>query len=234
MKESSIDANLVQVRAFLSRVYEVIGPEVLKLTSPSELEASIFSVCNEEFDFENKELTIRLDYRKLKKLSSKEKLFIYILLRLLSLDRPDNFKTSFFLFDEYLEKINFLENDEYFYYKHITDNQFLYIFDVKLDKKHCFNNTCRILYSKLGNTIQGKYSLESIFLQFLLPRPFVTLKTKPKRLIRHKGYRDHGSLGTELSRTLKDQSSDYTFREREEELERERQEIESFLEGSSY
>jgi hypothetical protein len=38
-------------------------------------------------------------------------------------------------------------------------------------------------------------------------------KQKPKKLQRHKGYRDHGSLGSDYSKTRKQQSTDWTVRE---------------------
>jgi hypothetical protein len=35
-------------------------------------------------------------------------------------------------------------------------------------------------------------------------------KQRPKKAQRHKGYRDHGSLGSDFSKTRRDQSHDWT------------------------
>lgn len=83
----------------------------------------------------------------------------------------------------------------------------------------------------LGQLYQNQYSIEQIFDQLILRNPKECYKRLQKRVQRHKGYRDKGSLGTDYSRTLKDQSTDWSIREKILQKEKDREDLLDLLLG---
>jgi hypothetical protein len=59
-----------------------------------------------------------------------------------------------------------------------------------------------------GKQLTLKEYIESFQIVYTIRR-----KRKPKRNIRRRGYKDHGSLGSEYSHTLKDQANSEEFQE---------------------
>lgn len=164
-----------------------------------------------------------------KDFSGKEKVFIYTILRLLSIQDQ---RFGYLLFDlqELLRKRGF-DSDRYFYLQSLTDAQFAYELDCKVDKR---NPERRYFYRQLS----GKFGRNQVSFQELLSEYFFNdiielYRRLAKRRTRHKGYRDHGSLGSEFSKTLKQQSSDWSLRESEEQKKKSRQDLIEYLQAFS-
>lgn len=87
-------------------------------------------------------------------------------------------------------------------------------------------------YLENGSQRQENSALEQI--TKTLPRKFFFRKSTVKRIQRKRGYTDHGSLGSEISQTLRDQLSDWSvtevFRQKFEERQSFNDTI-SFLQG---
>jgi hypothetical protein len=162
-----------------------------------------------------------------KDFTSKEKCFIYEVLRLASIEDP---RLRYLMEDlRGLLRQRGYQNDRYFYLESLTDNQFAYEIDCKLTPR---TESRRSYYRKLS----GKFGKQKFTLQEILSKYFFTdfielQRRKPKKKIRHKGYRDHGSLGSEFSRTLKQQAGDWSIRESEERKIKKKQDIIDFLQG---
>lgn len=84
----------------------------------------------------------------------------------------------------------------------------------------------KFLLNKKEITLRELISSPNIYFDF-----FVLPKRVPKEIQRHKGYRDHGSLGSEFSRTLRDQADDWSLREEEELREKEEADLHDFRLG---
>lgn len=154
----------------------------------------------------------RVEPKIFEELSAKERLFFYEVMRLYSI----RYRSFAWILDDYtqlLDKRGFRNNPRYFYLRSLTDNQFVYELDVKLTK----GSRERRYYYRILNGFFGRNNLtfEEVLKRFFFHPLSEREKRKSKRLVRHKGYRDHGSLGSEISKTLKDQSSDWSIRESE-------------------
>jgi hypothetical protein len=159
--------------------------------------------------------------------SSEEKLFIYEVLRLASIENP---QLRYLVDDlqELLRKRGY-QHERYFYLTSLTDNQFSYELDCKVDRR----NPSRRRYYRMLSTKFGKkqLTLKEIIEQYFF-YDFIELnRPKAKKKIRHKGYRDHGSLGSEFWKTRKQQSCDWSLRESEEIKNKRKMDFLSFLSG---
>lgn len=159
--------------------------------------------------------------------SSEEKLFIYEVLRLAAVESPQ----LMYLIDDLqnLLKKRGYQHERYLYLTSLTDNQFSYEMDCKLD----YSNPSRRRYYRMLNTKFGKkqLTLKEILEQYFF-YDFIELnRPRAKKKVRHKGYRDHGSLGSEFSKTLKQQSCDWSLRKLEEERNKKKIDFLSFLSG---
>lgn len=190
-------------------------------------------------DFENKVLSgnFEIEYRTnlglLRGLGSEYKLYVYLILRLLKI----RFEKGYFaiLFEDYcnyLNKRTFSNNERYFYLSHLKDNMFEYEIDTVLWNQKSRRNFYRILYSKISS--KNNIRLIDLIVEICksLDVYFIS-KDRPKRLQRHKGYRDHGSLGSEFSKTLKDQSSDWSIIEEERQRKKNQKDFLMFLLGAN-
>lgn len=176
------------------------------------------------------QLEIQLNPRLLRKLSSKEKTMMYLILRLLKIYRGKLWSALFLDYQSFLNQINFDCCEEYFYYKQLEDNFFIYELDCLLWKQ----NTRRVIYRRCNSQVAKTSKSLFEYIDFLIEK-YVDLQPKlpkkPKRLIRHKGYRDHGSLGSEVSRTLRDQRDDWSLREKEEKRRKDKNDYIALLRG---
>lgn len=160
--------------------------------------------------------------------SGKEKCFIYEVLRLASIEFPP---IKYILEDlRQLLKRRGYQNDRYFYLESLTDNMFAYELDEKLTEGY---QSRRIYYRKLNSKFgrRKKFTLQEIFSEYFFTDFIEVNRPRPKRKIRHKGYRDHGSLGSEFSKTLKQQSCDYSILEAEKQRKKREEDFRKFLLG---
>lgn len=195
----------------------LFDPNVLK-TGISELKASNSSRVIEKLESGNFELVINTNYRYLRSLTGKQKVDLYIILRILHLLYPENERLNFVYFDvtECMNKKGLKQNDRYFYLSSLNDKLFeLYIYDIFMVRTS-YRFFARRINQKLQNYEQK--TLIQVLREFLSQdlKFYLLSKKKPAKVQRHKGYRDHGSLGSEFSKTRKDQSRDWTVRQEEE------------------
>jgi hypothetical protein len=196
----------------------------------SELQASIAlsletEIGSEDYsvEYEYPDNSFELDSKELRKmylsLTAKHKYFFLLVLRDYSIWSGD-----------WLAKYIFLELVDLSIKKNITEsgfilsvitcseNRFLYTLSEQLQDRR----QRQVLSSVLNDDLcckEGKKSWEWLFLNiFSLIGITKFHRSEPAKVQRKKGYRDHGSLGSEFSRTLRQQSSDYSVLERELEL----------------
>jgi hypothetical protein len=198
----------------------------------SELQASIAlsletEIGSEEYsvEYEYPDSSFELDSKELRKmylsLTSKHKYFFLLVLRDYSIWSGD--WLAKFIFLELVDlsiKKNITESGYILSVVTCSENRFLYTLSEQLwDRRQR-----QILSSVLNDDLsckEGKKSWEWLFLNiFSLIGITKFRRSEPTKVQRHKGYRDHGSLGSEFSRTLRQQSSDYSILERELELQR--------------
>jgi hypothetical protein len=103
---------------------------------------------------------------------------------------------------------------QYQIYKNCTDNQLIYHLDEILwnqkNRRHFF----RIIFSKIPVNQQENWSLfDYLKSSDCLPLPVYLPKKRPKKTEYHKGYRDHGSLGSDFSKILKEQARTEEYQE---------------------
>lgn len=175
------------------------------------------------------ELFLQLNPKVLKILSPDEKVRIYEILRIFSLgtDLP-SWKYIFEDYNQLLKKRGF-RHERYLYLNSLSDNYFCYEIDCILTKdtksRRNFFRRVKSKYDKNSKT------LEEILLEFFRIRVIRINKKHPKRLIRHKGYRDRGSLGTG-DRTLdNDIKTDIWIQEKERLRKKQTEDFLGFLAG---
>lgn len=172
-----------------------------------------------------KDFMIIINPKFMRDFSAKEKEFIYEILRLVSIEVPD----LRYLVDDLdrLFKQRSFQNERYFYLSHLTDNMFAYELDVRLTPKHEYRRTYyRKLHSKFG---RKQLTLEEIFSQYFFCDFIEVNRKRAKKKVRHKGYRDHGSLGSEFSKTLRQQAGDISLMEAEAKRQKEKDDYLEFL-----
>lgn len=175
----------------------------------------------------DRNILITVNPKLVRDFSGKEKCFIYEVIRLAAVEFPE----IKYLVEELRElyKRRGYQNDRYFYLESLSDNQFVYEIDCILTPRF---RSRRLYYEKL-NGFFGRKQLTflEIIQQYLFPDIIEINRPKPKKKIRHKGYRDHGSLGSEYSKTLKQQAGDWTLRLQEERKKKELDDYLKFLSG---
>jgi hypothetical protein len=175
----------------------------------------------------NRDIIITVKPSFVRNFSATEKCFIYEILRLTSIEFP---KIRYILDDlQQLLRRRGYQNERYFYLSSLTDNQFAYDIDVKLTP----GNPNRRRYYRLFSSYFGRerLTLEQVFDKYFFTDIVELNRPKAKNKVRHKGYRDHGSLGSEFSKTLKQQSNDWSLRKTEEEREKLKNDYLRFLAG---
>lgn len=206
------------LRSLFEKQFNCLFDPVVLKTGISELKASNSSRVTEKLESGNFELVINTNYRYLKELTGKQKVDLYVILRILHLLYPENKRLNFIYFDvtECFNKKGLKQNDRYFYLSSLSDKLFeLYIYDIFMVRKS-YRFFARRINQKLQNYNQK--NLVQVLQEFLIQdlKFYLLSKKKPAKVQRHKGYRDHGSLGSEFSRTRKDQSRDWTVQQEEE------------------
>lgn len=209
-----INSNLHFLNTFLEKQLGDFASEEYEKNWSSELEVHYNSRDYKKY-FESGDFEIKFQINpKIMRLGGTEKLNLYIILRCLTLTEHSSF-WKFVLLDleDLYKQRSFTNNFQYSYLKSLNDSQFAYEIDSILFNKKSRRDWFRKFNSK---TTIGLTFTEILSSEYLRLNPIFKSKTRPKKLQRHKGYRDHGSLGSEFSKTLKQQSTDYTIREAEE------------------
>lgn len=225
-----ISSNLAFVQQFLTTIRNKIDVQEIEKNGISELEVRYNSR-----EFESKlqtgkyDVVSRIDPKVLRNLTSTQKMNIYIMLRLLVQECDSGYLRMVFSdYKEYLTKRTFFNNDRYFYLSSLTDSMFNYEIDTLLWN----NKSKRDLYRKLSQREQQQNNKNTFELleEILSSYQFSLIeKHRPKRVQRHKGYRDHGSLGSDFSKTLKLQANSAEWKEICEKAEKEKQDFLNFL-----
>lgn len=174
--------------------------------NPTGQEAQRLEDATFEFEY-------RIKTKKFMKLSQRERLFCYKILRIMAIQTQDSL-LQYILFDIESCKRIFENSDEYFYLSSLSDSQFAYEIDTEI--MYHGERFYGQYFQKYRISKQQELSIYQIFTEILVPIRIDIRKQKPQRAQRHRGYRDHGSLGSELSRTRKDQSQDWSIKEAEE------------------
>jgi hypothetical protein len=165
----------------------------------------------------NKILEYRINTKDFMKFTSKERLFFYKIIRLLRIYTDHkNTIVNYIYFDLTNHKRFFENNLEFSLLEKLTDEMFAYKLDTELmyHPSQIYGQYFQ-QYTKKGINENKSFTIVYVFCKILTPRPIYLSKTKPKKKVFKRGYRDHGSLGSEISKTLKDQSRDYTITEKE-------------------
>lgn len=160
--------------------------------------------------------------------SGKEKCFIYEVLRLASIEFP---KIRYLVDDlRNLFKQRNFQSDRYFYLELLKDSFFAYeIFEKLTPGMESRRYYYRMLSSRFG---KRRLTLQEVLSEYFFTDIIELNRPKPKKKIRHKGYRDHGSLGSEYSRTLKQQSCDWSIKEAELQKKKRREDLINLLYGA--
>lgn len=223
-----ISENLYFLNSFLQEpdIQLIVGLE--SKLCPAEEIGLEYSREVEKDDSCNFEFFIQLNPKILKELSPKEKIRIYEILRIFSLTELSGWK---YIFDDYnnlLKKRGF-RHERYLYLNSLPDSLFAYEIDCILTKG---TKSRRNFYRKIHSKYQkNQSSLEEILLKYFRLKVVKMNKKHNKRLVRHKGYRDRGSLGTG-DRTLDyDIYSDIWVQEKERLRKKQTSDLLEFLAG---
>lgn len=225
----AINPNLCYAKSFISPIVQHCT-EAYKKTWSAENRVHYSSRIASIIDTgSSKDIIITVKPSFVKDFSAKEKLFIYEVLRLASIEYPE---IKYILDDlQNLLKKRGYQNERYFYLNSLTDNQFSYEIDCLVDPGSTYR---RIYYRKLScNFGRKQLSLEEVFNEYFFTDFIELNRPRAKRKQRHKGYRDHGSLGSEFSKTLKQQAGDWSIIEKEEQRRKQADDFLSFLSGLS-
>lgn len=208
--------------------YNVVR-ETEKIRS-SELQASIaFSLQtitgSGMTEYEYYDNSFELDSKEVKqlylKLTSRQKFFLLLLLRDYSIWSGD--WLAKFIYTELVDLSitkNIIESGYILSVISCTDKRFSYTLNEQLQDNRQRQIFSTVYNDKILNTKSKKtwpWLLSSIIASITITK---YCRPEPVKVERHKGYRDHGSLGSEFSRSLRQQSSDYSVLEKEQELQR--------------
>lgn len=214
------------------KLYKTLLDADVEKIGISELKAANSSRVTEKLLSGNYSLEFRTKVKVLGNLTASQKCDLYLLIRILHLKFPENKRISYYFLDisEYYKKKMINQSPGYFYLSTLDDIHFkMYIRDI-LGSKNEIRFLSRRIHMKINEKGENLLDLLLRYLQEPIQLIFIS-KHKPKELQRHKGYRDHGSLGSEFSRTIRDQARDYTIQERfKEELKR-KTDLAQFIEG---
>lgn len=227
-----IDSNLHLLRSFLTEIKNKINVEEIEKSGISELEVRCRSAeFLSKISTGNYDVECRIHSKVLKKLSSRQKLEIYILLRILSQDEKNKICRLVFLdYKNYLTKITFTNNSKYSYLSYLSENQFNYEIDSILWRKQSKEKYFSYLNQRFSN-YENKNVFDILIEILLSYKIHLIERSRPKKVQRHRGYRDHGSLGSDFSRTLRQQSQSGEWKEIIEREEREKRDYLQFQLG---
>lgn len=169
----------------------------------------------------------------LKLVKGSEKVFLYIIARIVKL-REESFLYSLFLerLEDFYKRSNLQANERYFYLSSLSDEMFCYEIDSILWNQKSRRDFYRKINTPIGNYKKEKVSLIQ-FYQKLLESFDIKLvpKQTPKKKVRHKGYRDHGTLGSDISRTNRNQRGDWELVQKEQAKQADKDNLLNFLWG---
>lgn len=218
-----INSNLAYLLQFLQRKELMFAKDLMKIRS-AELQAVISSAEQKIFSGVLDEVKICVNNKIVRKLSIDQKILLYELITLLSLEESKQGWFAVLRIDlsELFSRLGIKQNYRYSYLSVLSDNQFAYRYDEILSVARARTN----FFRRLRNPVKDDqdrviYSdiYEVLYSIIKTTRVIFIYKNKPKKKVFRKGYNDHGSLGSEFSKTLKQQSSDWSLNE----LERKRQ-----------
>lgn len=223
----ALNSNLVFAKDFLSPIADY-ALEAYKKTWSAENRVHYSSRSNALLEAGvDKDFIMTVKPAFVRDFSATEKEFIYEILRGVSVIH-DCLRYLVDDLNQLLSRRGY-QNERYFYLVTLTDNQFAYELDCKVTPR---TKSRRTYYRKRSMKFGRKQlTLEEIFDQYFFTDFIELNRPRPKKKQRHKGYRDHGSLGSEFSQTLKQQSGDWSLREAEEKREKEKKDLRDFLSG---
>lgn len=229
-----INSNLVFAQEFYDTFVEPFYQQMLKNWS-AELQgpdsSRVQTLLSRTSDFE---IEYRIKTKKLKKLNIEQQIYFYIFIRMMLIQHPNDALCSLILedFTNWFIKIYQKQILLFEIIRNYSDNQLIYHMDEILwnqkNKRHLF----RILYSKISVNNTEKWTLfDYLRSSDCLPLPVLIKKPKPRQKVWHKGYRDHGSLGSDFSKLLKEQSRTKEYQNIIEQEEKKKQDPIDFLSG---
>jgi hypothetical protein len=165
----------------------------------------------------------------IRELSAEERMYIYEVLRLACSLLP-GLKILMDDYDSLLHSRGFLNKERYLYLSSLSENSFNYEMDTILGP---WNPKARRRYYRLKSSYFGRrhLSLLEVFKEYFFQLPVLKKKPLAKKKVRHKGYRDHGSLGSEYSQVHKEERDDVWVQEKYRQKEKDRQDLIDFLQG---
>jgi len=223
-----ISKNLFFINSFLQEpdIQLIVGLE--SKLCPAEEIGLEYSREVEKVDSSDFEFYIQLNPRVLKEITPNEKIRIYEILRLFSLLDLSGWKYIFEDYNNLLKKRGF-RHERYLYLNSLSDSYFAYEIDCILTKG---TKSRRDFYRRIHSKYQkNQTSLEELLLKYFKIKVVKVTKKHPKRLIRHKGYRDRGSLGTGDRILNEDIKNDIWVQERERLRRKQTSDFLEFLSG---
>lgn len=196
----------------------------------AELEVASALLENQEFLEQGREIILKFNLHHYKKIHSNQIQLIILLIYRLTVIALDSNEFDF-LWREFLsllaKKQLARRTAKYSYYTELPDKIFLAELEKELADKDQRLHLIRILCSRKKK--EDPKLIEIIFQELFSIKFKAILPPEPKRLIRHKGYRDHGSLRqSKFTRPDKDVSCTTFEEDRQREIDSEREEILSF------
>jgi hypothetical protein len=217
-----LNPNLVYAQAFLTPIAD-LAFEVYKKSWSAENRVHYSSRLSALLDAGiEKDFLMTVNPKFVRDFSGTEKCFIYEIIRGSAIIHPE-LRYIVEDLEQLLNKRGY-QNDRYFYLSHLTDSLFSYEVDTKVFK----GTPSRRRYYRLLSSQFGKkrLSFREVLEQYFFADIIELNRPRAKKKQRHKGYRDHGSLGSDFSRTLKQQAGDTKLVEDEE---RRKKEIQDYL-----
>lgn len=223
----ALNSNLVFAQEFLKPIAD-FALEVYKKTWSAENRVHYSSRIEQLLEAGvEKDFIMTVNSKFVRDFSGKEKEFIYEIIRGSSIIYPE-LRYLVEDLDQLLRKRGY-QNERYSYLSQLTDSQFAYEVDTKVFPK---TKSRRTYYRKISMRFGKKQlTIQEIIEQYFFTDLIELNRPRPKKKVRHKGYRDHGSLGSEFSKTLKQQAGDWELRELEEKRRKRKEDLLEFLLG---
>lgn len=176
----------------------------------------------------NLSIEFRINTKEIMKFTCRERIFFWKIIRLMTHFSEEPI-LRYIRYDLESHKRFFENSEEYFYLSRLSEEQFDFNLDTEIMyHSNRFYGQWFQLYQKTEETI----SIATVILRYFIPKPIFIKKQQPRKIERHRGYRDHGSLGSEFSQTAKQQSTDWSIKKEEEEKVRRKQDLLLFLLGA--
>lgn len=213
-----------RVLSQFDRSFEEVKLSQVQIRYSSRIEDLSSGKFDSEFSFNQKML---------KSIKGSEKIILYIIARIVKI-REESFLYSLFLerLEDFYKQTNLQTNERYFYLSSLTDEMFCYEIDTILWNQKSRRDFYRKINTPIGNYKKEKLTLIQFYQKILESFDLkITSKQTPKRKVRHKGYRDHGTLGSDVSRTNRDQRGDWELVRNEQAKQADKDNLLNFLWG---